>query len=160
MSVSRNDFVCLKVIGKQFATGTVVNGVKWAFCGSCFCFSQLGFSILRANRFRFKGWNCRATVAALNFTRFTTLYTISNSFRFKTETIRSQNGESKLTKTRTGSVKSSLYSIYYGPRGKLYANLRQTKSFLETDIFKYQFYRPCLPRNDRSPGVVTPIFRS
>jgi hypothetical protein len=40
----------------------------------------------------------------------------------KTETIRSQTGESKLTKTKTGTAKSSLYSISYGVRGESSAN--------------------------------------
>ena len=54
-------------------TETAVNGVKCPFCRSCFYFSQLKPSRVRANRFCFKGWNCRAHVSALNFTRFTTL---------------------------------------------------------------------------------------
>ena len=28
-------------------------------------------------------------------------------------------------------------------------------SLLETDIFAYQFYRTCLPRYHRSPGIAT-----
>jgi hypothetical protein len=50
---------------------------------------------------------------------------------FKTETILSQTGESKLTETKTGTAKSSLYSISYGVRGKLSAN------YFETDKCHY-----------------------
>jgi hypothetical protein len=41
MSVSSNGIVCLKVIGRQFDTETTGNGVKWVFCGSCFCLVNL-----------------------------------------------------------------------------------------------------------------------
>ena len=51
---------------------TTGNGVKWAFCGSCFCFSQLGFSFWRANRFCFSDLRMELSCKCVRFnlTRF------------------------------------------------------------------------------------------
>jgi hypothetical protein len=57
---------------------------------------------------------------------------------FKTETIRSQTGESKLTKTKTGAAKSSLYSISGGVRGKLSTNYFEVHS----DRPKHTYLKP------------------
>ena len=47
---------------------------------------------------------------------------------FKAETTRSKTGESELTKTKTGTPKSSLYSISSGVRGKLSSNSLETEN--------------------------------
>jgi hypothetical protein len=83
MSASRNGIVCLKVIARQFVTETGVNGVKWPFCRSCFCFSQLGLSRVRANRFCFKGWNCRVLYPLSQLYSIYNTLTVANSKTFR-----------------------------------------------------------------------------
>jgi hypothetical protein len=101
----------------------------------------------RANRFCFKAWKCRATVSTLNFTRFTTLY----DCKFV-------QGESNLTKTKTGTTKAHFTPFTaVSVENCLPITLRQTIPLLEADIFVYQFYRSCLPWNDRSPDRVLKV---
>jgi hypothetical protein len=74
---------------------------------------------------------------------------------FKTETILSQSGESKLTKTKTGTGKRCTPFPVLSVANCLPITLRQTIPLLETDIFTYQFHRTCLSQNHSSPDIVT-----
>ena len=59
-------------------------------------------------------------------------------------------------KQKQDRQKDPLYSIYYGPRGKLSANYFETDNAITWGRqFAYQFYRGENPQNHRSPGIVT-----
>ena len=70
-----------RVIDRRFTTDTSGNGVKWAFCGSCFCFSQRGLACLSGNRFCFKAWNCLPNVST------STLLDLQHSVRLQIRTL-------------------------------------------------------------------------
>jgi hypothetical protein len=60
---------------------STVNGVKWAFCGSCFRFSQFGLSCFRVNRF------CLKHGIVFQMYPFSTLLHLQHSARLQIRTL-------------------------------------------------------------------------